>query len=164
MILSGKEIINRVSDGSIIISPFDKDCVNPNSYNYKLGNKLIELDPTISLGEKHIEKNSIEITESGYMLKPGKVYLGSTFEIIGSEHYVTSLIGRSSVGRLGLYLQISADLGNLGPAHRWTLEMVCVQPIIVYPEMKIGQVSFWLPKGKIEIYKGIDYMNNRSID
>lgn len=54
-----------------------------------------------------------------------------------------SLIGRSSVGRLGLFLQVSADLGHTTSQHQWTLELVAAKPIILYPNMKIGQVTFW---------------------
>ncbi len=68
---------------------------------------------------------------------------------------MTSLIGRSSVGRLGLFVQISADLGNLGPAHQWTLELTCVQPVKVYPGMRIGQVSFWAATGQVRQYEGV---------
>ena len=57
------------------------------------------------------------------------------------------LIGRSSVGRLGLFLQITAPLGHIGTCHNWTLELKVVQPLIVYPKMKIGQVSFWYVTG-----------------
>ena len=67
---------------------------------------------------------------------------------------MTSLIGRSSVGRLGLFLQITADLGQLGAKHSWTLELKVVQPLIVYPMMKIGQVSFWVPEGEFSDYDG----------
>ena len=94
------------------------------------------------------------IPKEGIKLEPQRLYLANTYETIGSKEYVTSLIGRSSVGRLGLFLQISADLGNLGDAHKWTLELTCVQPIIIYPYMIIGQVSFWLPEGKINLYAG----------
>lgn len=94
------------------------------------------------------------IKSEGFVLEPKKLYLGSTYEKIGSDHYVTSLIGRSSVGRLGLYLQITADLGQLGAVHNWTLEMHVVQPLRVYPFMKIGQVDFWVPSGDIQKYSG----------
>jgi dCTP deaminase len=76
-------------------------------------------------------------------------------EEIGSDYYVTSLIGRSSVGRLGIFLQITADLGHLGAKHCWTLELKVVQPVICYPRMKIGQVSFWCVEGETEhLYQG----------
>lgn len=53
-----------------------------------------------------------------------------------------SLIGRSSTGRLGLFLQVSADLGHTGAEHKWTLELVAAKPIKIYPNMIIGQISF----------------------
>ncbi|XMB85395.1 deoxycytidine deaminase [Mycoplasmatota bacterium WC44] len=150
MILTGKEIISQVRLGNITIKPFNAENVNPNSVNYTLGDKIVLL-PNGSVN-KTSEIVEINISKKGYLLKANQVYLGVTNEIIGSEKYVTSLIGRSSIGRLGLFLQLSADLGNLGNAHRWTLELACVQPIYIYPNMKIGQVSFWQPEGKHENY------------
>lgn len=155
MILTGKEIQRKIEEGEINIFPFDERKINPNSYNYHLDNKLSIVPPELSRGEsKNTHEEFIYIPKEGYVLEPNKIYLGNTLEVIGSHKYVTSLIGRSSLGRLGLFLQISADLGNLGPAHKWTLEIVCVQPIRIYPYMVIGQVSFWEPQGNIDTYKG----------
>jgi dCTP deaminase len=154
MILTGKEIRRQVENGNIRIDPFDERQVNPNSYNYRLGDYYTQVPELLSLGQSREAENLKEISEEGLQLEPGIIYLSSTYETIGSSKYVTLLIGRSSVARLGLFLQISADLGNLGPAHKWTLELTCVQPIIIYPRMKIGQVSFWVPEGEIEEYSG----------
>jgi dCTP deaminase len=155
MIISGKEIKKQVEQGRIHISPFIEEHINPNSYNYRLHEDLLEiLDlPIDPKREPNLQK--IKIGEEGYVLQPGKLYLGSTVEEIGSDYYVTSLIGRSSVGRLGLFLQITADLGHVGAKHRWTLELKVVQPLIVYPLMKIGQVSFWTVEGNLNhLYNG----------
>ena len=54
-----------------------------------------------------------------------------------------SLIGRSSIGRLGIFLQVDADLGHTGSSHNWTLEIVCCKKVRIYPRMVIGQISFW---------------------
>lgn len=150
MILSGHEIERQVRLGTITIEPFTASHINPNSYNYRLGPLIRELSGDC---DQH-ETPSAEIPSDGLVLRPRRVYLGHTMEVIGSAHYVTSLIGRSSVGRLGLYLQLSADLGNLGSAHCWTLELAVVQPLRVYAGMKIGQVSFWRPYGDISTYRG----------
>lgn len=151
MILTGKEIEAQVNnDNNIEIYPFNKKNINPNSYNYRIGNTIMKLPKTYENDKEILE----EIPPEGYLLKPNNVYLANTFEVIGSKKYVTSLIGKSSIGRLGLFLQISADLGNLGDPHKWTLELVCTQPIIIYPNMIIGQVSFWKPEGDISLYKG----------
>lgn len=65
-----------------------------------------------------------------------------------------SLIGRSSTGRLGLFLQVSADLGHTGSVHKWTLELVTAKPFRVYPGMITGQISFWLNYGDASLYEG----------
>jgi dCTP deaminase len=148
MILTGQAIQEEVFNGNIIISPFNVGQLNPNSYNYRIQNTLRFFDYELN---KYIE---MELSKTGVMLEPRKLYLANTAEIIGSKKYVTSLIGRSSIGRLGLFVQLSADLANLGDAHKWTLELTCVQPFILYPYMKIGQVSFWVPCGQIKLYTG----------
>jgi len=152
MILTGKEIQNQVNAGNIVIEPFILDNLNPNSYNYCMGTHYKEKYWSDSGVDQFSEL--MEIPHQGLILKPKRLYLSSTAEIIGSRRYVVSLMGRSSIGRLGLFVQLSADLGNLGEAHRWTLELTCIQPITVYPNMVLGQVSFWMPKGEIELYKG----------
>ncbi len=153
MILTGNEIIKEVENNRICISPFLRENVNPNSYNYRLDDTILEFAPELIDAKKAPRYKKIKLTSEGYCLKPGNLYLGNTVEIIGSDNYVTQLIGRSSVGRLGLFLQITASLGHVGSKHKWTLELTCVQPIIVYPYMKIGQVSFWTMQGT----KGVPY-------
>lgn len=150
MILTASEIQKQVSNGSITLVPFQQEALNPNSYNYRLGEYLSEIDEGLIDPRKSPKLKEIKIPQQGYILQPNKLYLGHTLEIIGSMKYVTSLIGRSSLGRLGLFLQITADLGQLGSAHSWTLELKVVQPLRVYPGMKIGQVSFWKPVGEID--------------
>lgn len=147
MILTGLEIKKQVYMKRIHIFPFIEENINPNSYNYRLHEDLLEIVDYPLDARNKPEFRKISISERGFLLQPGQLYLGSTVEEIGSDHYVTSLIGRSSVGRLGLFLQITADLGHLGAKHRWTLELKVVQPLIVYPMMKIGQVSFWSVDG-----------------
>lgn len=149
MILTGSEISRNVALGRIIIDPFSVSQVNPNSYNYRLGDRYIRLDnDKCDLSESSIQSYSKHIPVEGLLLKPGYVYLCNTKEVIGSDYYVTSLIGKSSMGRLGLFLQLSADLGHQGEIHRWTLELRPTMPIIIYPNMIIGQVSFWKVSGK----------------
>jgi dCTP deaminase len=152
MILTGRAIYNAWQIGDIDIEPFDPEFLNPNSYNYRLSNTLL-LIKNIQDNNQQIV-NEIHIGKEGFLLEPGNLYLGSTFEKIGSNTFVTILLGRSSIGRLGLYLNVTADLGHLGSLSRWTLEMTVVQPLIIYPLMKIGQVSFWVQDGPEAFYNG----------
>lgn len=151
MILTGTKISKEVEKGNIVIAPFSSEQINPNSYNYRLDSTIKVFDKFD--GDKSVFKE-IEISEEGYVLEPRKMYLANTKEIIGSSKYAMSLIGRSSMGRYGLFLQVSANLGHTTSKHKWTLEIVAVLPIKLYPNMIIGQVSFWKNYGSVENYKG----------
>ncbi|QKZ23897.1 dCTP deaminase [Streptomyces chartreusis] len=155
MILTGPEIHAQVEAGQITIDPFDSNLLNPNSYNYRLGRTLKQVISSPADPTRPAETAVIDLPKEGYLLRPGVVYLGATMETIGGDQYVTRLIGRSSLGRLGMFLQISADLGNLGSAHQWTLEITVVQRLRVYPQMRVGQVSFWKPVGARKPYGGL---------
>lgn len=149
MILTKQEIIKQHKKENITIYPFNEELLNPNSYNYRLDYELLEFDGVVD-AKKECEPKTIKLTKEGYTLKPNHLYLANTYESIGSKKFVTQLIGRSSMGRLGLFLQITAPLGHVGTNHKWTLELTVVQPLKVYPLMKIGQVTFWKIKGKKE--------------
>ena len=158
MILTGLKIIEEVKKNNICIEPFNENLINPNSYNYRLGSVLLEMTDEIIDPKNKSKYKKIQLTDEGYVLKPNKLYLGSTMEKIGSDHYVTQLIGRSSIGRLGLFLQVTAPLGHIGSKHNWTLELKVVQPLKVYKGMKIGQVTFWCTEGnKNKLYTNGKY-------
>ncbi|GHT97548.1 dCTP deaminase [Alphaproteobacteria bacterium] len=147
MILTYHEILKSVTNGMIHIDPFEESMLNPNSCDYRIDYKLLEIMDLPVDPKKQTSYNEINFTDDGYILSPNKTYLANTFEEIGSDFFVPSLIGKTSLGRLGLFLQITADLGNLGAKHKWTLELKAVQPIKIYPMMRIGQVSFWKTDG-----------------
>ncbi len=154
MILTGPEIIQQVRAGRIEIVPFDLGQVNPNSYNFRLGR-------TIKYYANHILDPKIkqdviteDIGEDGFILFPGRIYLGHTLEIMGSDHYVPIIKGRSSTARLGLFIHITADIIDIGSHNQWTLQLYAVQPVRVYYRMLIGQVTFWHIYGDIMLYNG----------
>lgn len=154
MILTGSEIKERVRSGDITISPFDEDALNPNSYNFRLGDyvyiyKNEVLDPKIKQ-----ETIKIDIPDEGIILQPNKLYLGYVKETMGSNYFVPIINGRSSTGRLGLFVHITANLIDIGSINNWTLQMHAVQPIKIYRNMRIGQVTFWRTFGDIELYDG----------
>lgn len=151
MILTGHQIQQSVKNGTIDLSPFNLSNLNPNSYNFRLDSKIKKFSHTNNNKHNFIEE---EISDKGYILEPGTMYLANTKEVIGSNKFAMSLIGRSSVARLGLFIQVCADLGHTTSSHKWTLEMVSTRRIKVYDGMIIGQVSFWVNKGVFSPYQG----------
>ncbi|MDX3075842.1 dCTP deaminase domain-containing protein [Streptomyces sp. MI02-7b] len=154
MILTGSEIVRQRDRGALTIEPFTAGQLNPVSYNYQLGPILRTHRAKVIDTHAVNELQECVIPDDGMVLEPGRVYLGTTVEEIGSSVFVPSLIGRSSLGRLGMFLQYSADLGNVGSCHRWTLEIKVVQPTRVYAGMTAGQVTFWSTVGTARTYAG----------
>lgn len=159
MILTGTEIAKQVKKNKITIDPFDFSCVNPNSYNVELGEYLKVYEDEVLDSKQPLKTTIIPIPEEGYVLQPGKVYLGFTKEKLGSDYFVPTITGRSSSGRLGLFVQITADLVDIGFVGNLTFQLHAVQPLRIYKGMKIGQIMFWKTKGKIKLYHG-KYQNS----
>ena len=151
MILTAAAIRQAWQVRDITIDPFQESLLNPNSYNYRLSKTLVRV--TGNEGDKE-SVDCIEMSDNGFVLQPKTLYLGATHEVIGSRKYVMTLSGRSSVGRLGLFLDITADLGHAGSVSQWTLELKVVQPLRIYPHMRIGQVAFWCQRGSPLSYEG----------
>ncbi|HMA68479.1 MAG TPA: dCTP deaminase [Candidatus Mcinerneyibacterium sp.] len=162
MILSGNEIKNELNK-NIIIRPFNEKQINPNSYNLKLADKLIFYETNLLDMKKKNGYKKIKIPEDGLILKPGKLYLGRTREYTETLNYVPMLEGRSSVGRLGLFIHVTAGFGDVGFKGYWTLEIFCVQPIRIYPEIEICQIYYHTIKGKYKNYESTKYQNSKEI-
>lgn len=146
MILTGSEILKNVRSGDIIIDPFKKKQLNPNSYNFTLDEKLeVYENYVLDSKKEHNELREVIIPKSGITLAPGCIYLAYTSETIGSEKFVPIIRGRSSIGRLGLFIDITADLMDMGTVQKISLQLNAVQPVTIYPGMQIGQVTFWVP-------------------
>ncbi len=154
MILTGPKIQQEVENKNITISPFNKEQLNPNSYDFRIGNKILVYKNNILDTRKLNETREIKIPESGYVLQPDKLYLGHTIEKIGSKIYASVVRGKSSTGRVGLFINITSDLIDIGYIGQYTLMMHAVQPVKIYPNMKIGQVTFWKVFGDIVLYDG----------
>jgi dCTP deaminase len=162
MILSGKEIHARLGK-DVIIDPFSPDQLNPNSYNLRLHRELLMYDePTLDMKKKHRFKTLI-IPEEGLVFQPGVLYLGRTVEYTRTDNLVPMLEGRSSIGRLGLFIHITAGFGDVGFAGYWTLEMYCVQPIRVYQNIEICQIFYHTIHGEYDRYESNKYQNNTGI-
>lgn len=136
MLLSGEEIQKNLG-GNIIIEPYHPSQLNPNSYNLRLSNELLVYDTDTLDMKANNPVRHLTIPDSGLLLETNKLYLGRTLEYTKTEQFVPMLEGRSSVGRLGLFIHVTAGFGDVGFAGYWTLEMFCIHPIVIYPNVEI---------------------------
>ena len=69
----------------------------------------------------------------------------------------------ASVGRLGLFVHVTAGFGDVGFCGYWTLEMFAVQPVRIYPGVQICQIFYHQIAGDFESYQSEKYQNNHDI-
>lgn len=162
MILSGLEIRKRIGN-EIKIEPYNEKYLNPNSYNLRLHNELLIYEEDILDMKRPNKTRSLIIPKEGLLLEPGKLYLGRTLEYTKTEGFVPMLEGRSSIGRLGLYVHVTAGFGDVGFSGYWTLEIQCIQPIRIYAEVEICQIYYHSLQGEYEKYSSGKYQNNSGI-
>lgn len=154
-LLTGPKIEEEVRNKRIIIDPYDPKATGPNSHDLTLAPKLLtyrcdqnfldvrQVNPTVDL----------MIPPEGKVLYPGILYLASTVEVLGSNHYAATVEGKSSLGRLGLQVHMAGfiDCGYIGNI---TLEITVIHPLRVYSHMRVAQLCFSALSGPIRLYKG----------
>src|SRR5437868_11032049 len=107
MILSGHEIQSRLYS-DIVIDPFDERNLNPNSYNLTLHHEVMTYEEVVLDMRKANRVRRLEIPPEGLVLNPNQLYLGRTIERTETHNLVPMIEGRSSIGRLGLFVHVTA--------------------------------------------------------
>lgn len=79
---------------------------------------------------------------TGLVLFPGMLYLGCTMEYTETEGFVPFIEGRSSVGRLGMQIHVTAGFGDCGFKGDWTCEITVMHSLRVYPNVEIAQIAY----------------------
>ncbi len=162
MILSGDEILSQLGH-NILIEPFRKEHLNPNSYNLTLHDEIMVYEEVVLDMRKMNRTRRIQIPESGLVLKPDQIYLGRTAERTETHNLVPMIEGRSSVGRLGLFVHATAGFGDVGFCGYWTLELFAVQPVRIYPGVPICQIFYHQLAGAVTEYTSEKYQFNTDI-
>jgi dCTP deaminase len=172
MILSDRDLKSAIATGQLGIDPFDPACVQPCSIDLHLGTQFqivaaremyrdgttrtAYLDPADPESTQYIGYGVAEREE--VWLLPGVVTLGVTHERIrlGAEH-AGQLAGRSSIGRLGVQVHITAGFIDAGYEGHPTLELVNLNavPLKLYAGMRIAQLQVMRLTSAVEhLYRG----------
>jgi dCTP deaminase len=162
MILTGHEIRKRLGR-DIVIEPFDPANLNPNSYNLSLHDELMVYEELVLDMRRANRVRRLTIPQEGLVLSPGQLYLGRTAERTETHNLVPMIEGRSSVGRLGLFVHVTAGFGDVGFCGYWTLEMFAVQPVRIYAGVAICQIFYHQICGDVTEYASDKYQHNRDI-
>jgi dCTP deaminase len=151
LILSDRTIREELQAGRIVIDPLCGDDIQPSSVDLHL-DRWFRVFRNHTMGHIDVKQNLEELTELvetdegvPFILHPGEFVLGSTLERVALPNdIVARLEGKSSLGRLGLLIHSTAGFVDAGFDGQLTLELsnVANLPITLYPDMKIGQISF----------------------
>lgn len=162
MILTGTEIYKNYKNGFIKFSNFEKDLITTNSYDLRLGSKLLFYKDKILDPKKNNKFEIVEIPKTGYELPAYSFVLSESSIKLGSDCFVPIIHGKSSIARLGVFVHITADLFDIGYYGKSTFQIHNLLPIKLYPGMLFAQVSFWVTKGNIKLYQG-KYQNSDTV-
>jgi dCTP deaminase len=162
MVLSGHEI-KRQLGSNIIIDPFDESRLNPNSYNLTLHDELMVYEEIVLDMRKPNRVRRVVIPPEGLVLTQKQIYLGRTVERTETDNLVPMIEGRSSIGRLGLFVHVTAGFGDVGFCGYWTLEMFAVQPVRIYAGVPICQIFYHEIRGSFSEYQSDKYQHNTDI-
>jgi dCTP deaminase len=151
VVLPDGEIRRLLDAGRIGIAPFDEGLMQPSSIDVRVDRyfRVFRNSRYPYIDVKQAQEDLTELVEvdgeEPFILHPGEFVLGSTLERVTlPDDLVARLEGKSSLGRLGLLIHSTAGFIDPGWDGHVTLELsnVANLPITIYPEMKIGQLSF----------------------
>ena len=152
MLLSDRDLRTQIEEGSVVVEPFDDDMIQPSSIDIRLdrffrvfiNSHHTHIDPT----EQQDDLTTLVEKTHGipFILHPGEFVLGSTYEYFQIPGYLAGrLEGKSSLGRLGLIVHSTSGFIDAGFKGTITLELsnIAKLPIMLWPEMRIGQLCLF---------------------
>ena len=159
MILSGQTIKQYVDDKQLTITPFQELSVQPASIDLRLGKDFLVVDdlstPYLSV-DQPADYRKIKIAEQEIItIPPQSFLLGTTLEQIGLPEQLTAFVeGRSSIGRLGVFIQ-NAGWIDPGFSGQITLELFNANrvPVQLQAGMRVCQLVIAKVDQKTEGYR-----------
>lgn len=161
--LTAAEILRQMATDRIRITPFNPEHLQPNSYDVTLAPTVYELrqesedvgKPVVLDIKKPVDVREVQLSPSGTLLRKHHCYLATHLEYVWAPDFIMTLHGRSTLARYFVSVHQSAGFGDLGFEGHWTLEIVPMMDVMVYPKIRVAQIAFMAPQGNINVrYKG----------
>lgn len=151
MIYTDEDIKKLRSEGKINIEPWYEDAVQPASVDLHLDDNFLMFDNVnhalidLKKGVNDLMRKVVISDEEPLIVHPGEFVLGTTIEKVTlGPDVIGRLEGKSSLGRIGLVVHVTAGFFDPGFSGQCTLEITNLNnmPIALYKGMKICQFSF----------------------
>lgn len=153
-ILSDKTIKEYLKEGKIVIDPLkDEQQIQPSSVDMRLGDefkvfKVIRkpyIDPKDEEDIAEYMESSTVPEGEAFIIHPNEFALATTQEYVKvPDDLVARVEGRSSMGRLGVTMHVTAGYVDPGFEGRITLEIsnIGAMPVALYPGQRVCQLVF----------------------
>ena len=153
-ILSDKTIKEYLEEGKIVIDPLkDEQQIQPSSVDMRLGDefkvfKVIRkpyIDPKDEEDIAEYMESSTVPEGEAFIIHPNEFALATTQEYVKvPDDLVARVEGRSSMGRLGVTMHVTAGYVDPGFEGRITLEIsnIGAMPVALYPGQRVCQLVF----------------------
>ena len=167
MILSDATIRNLMIKNELSISPIADEQIQPASVDCTLGTHFLRVDDSerTHLDFDHDIKYT-DIESDKIVIAPQSFLLATTNEYIKLPNHITAFVeGRSSIGRMGLFIQ-NAGWVDAGFKGRITLELFNANslPIVLSSGRRICQLVFCLmDQASQRPYRGKYYGQEKSV-
>lgn len=169
MVLSDTTIRERIASGELHIDPYDDTLVEPSSVDLRLGNEFKVVTTTGGVVDTRDTNDTLDYTvvSDEVVLKPGQFVLATTAERIRlPDDLSANVLGRSSLGRLGISVHQTAGYIDPGFFGEVTLELSNHGPASVrlYGGDRICQIVFHELSTPAETpygHEGSQYQNQR---
>lgn len=153
-ILSDKTIKEYLEEGKIVIDPLkDEQQIQPSSVDMRLDDefkvfKVIRkpyIDPKDEEDIAEYMESSTVPEGEAFIIHPNEFALATTQEYVKvPDDLVARVEGRSSMGRLGVTMHVTAGYVDPGFEGRITLEIsnIGAMPVALYPGQRVCQLVF----------------------
>lgn len=158
MIISDQTLRQMIASGEIVCEPIDEKSIQPASIDCRIADHFLVLeDNAMHVIDLDQEIKYREITAEEFILPPKSFVLATTQEYIKIPDNVVAFVeGRSSIGRMGLFIQ-NAGWVDPGFEGRITLELYNASslPIKLQAGKRMCQLVFGFMDKKAESpYRG----------
>ncbi|WP_297983341.1 dCTP deaminase [uncultured Methanobrevibacter sp.] len=153
-ILSDRDIKKYLEDKRIVIDPLeDERQIQPSSVDMRLGDefkvfKVIRkpyIDPKDPEDLASYMESTVVPEGDAFIIHPNEFALAITHEYVKlPDDIVARVEGRSSMGRLGVTMHVTAGYIDPGFEGRITLEIsnIGTMPVALYPGQRVCQIVF----------------------
>ncbi len=154
--LTSNEIKKQMQLGNILIKNMSNGALDkPNSCDLSIGNTLYTFDYDIIdtknssiylqevLNDNIKNLKRIKIPETGLLLQPNKVYLAKTVEEITTHGFIPVMHGKITLSLLGVSVELTSGYKTQNFNGPLILSIIATKPIIIYPDIKIANLSFF---------------------